>query len=73
MSSEVEADNWVDAGAIVEHERHTSHTHDGIVKLDMSYGFVTVELPEFCELWITSEVLCFLDGMTSFSRICLRE
>lgn len=47
MSSEIESDDWVDAGAIVEHERHASHAHDGIVELNLSYDFVTVELPEF--------------------------
>lgn len=72
VSSEGDSRDGIEGRAIVEHDRESAHAHDSIVNFDLTNSLIAVELPELCELYIVYELLYFLAGMTSFSRMTLR-
>ncbi len=72
VSPESDSGDGIESRAIVEHDREAAHAHDGIVNFDLSDGLIAMKLPELGELYIVYELLYFLAGMTSFSRMTLR-
>jgi len=50
----------VERGAIVEHDRESSHAENGIIDLDLAYNLLPMLLPQSCELCIGSILLYFL-------------
>lgn len=49
MASEVDALDRINRRAIIEDERKTPHTHDGVIYFDLSNDFIPDEFPDGCE------------------------
>lgn len=73
MSSEGDAADWINTRAIIEHDWQSTHAEHCVVDLHFGNGPVSVELAEVSESCIWGDLLCLRTGMTSFSRMVLRE
>lgn len=72
MSSEGDAGDGVKLRAVVEHNRKSSHAHDGIIHFDLGDDFIAMFFSKFGKFCVSGDVLSLRAGITSFSRIVLR-
>ena len=50
MASESDAAHGVERGAVVEHDRESSHAENGVVDLDLANNLFSMLLSQSCEL-----------------------